>query len=89
MAWLDSALLRSSFAPDLRTLGVWPATVALEPGQPVVAKGLVRSHIGNWPDNRSACCWLSDGKNVTPVQRASDSLPAFATGPRRRPQSIF
>ena len=23
---------------------------------------------------------VSDGKNVTPVQRASDSLPAFATG---------
>ncbi len=76
------ARLISSTASSSRrfaTLGVG-TTSNVEIGQPVRApEGLVGRVLEVGPTT-ARILLVSDGKNVTPVQRASDSLPAFATG---------
>ncbi len=77
MARLISSTASSS--RRIATLGVG-STSGLEPGQPVRSpEGLVGRILETGPTTARVLL-VSDGKNVTPVQRASDSLPAFATG---------
>ena len=77
MARLISSTASSS--RRIATLGVG-STSGLEPGQPVRSpEGLVGRILEIGPTTARVLL-VSDGKNVTPVQRASDSLPAFATG---------
>jgi|TARA_R110002126_G_scaffold10236_49_gene46337 rod shape-determining protein MreC len=69
----------ASSARRLATLGVG-SNSGLEAGQPVRSpEGLVGRILETGPTTARVLL-VSDGKNVTPVQRASDSLPAFATG---------
>ena len=69
----------SSSSRRIATLGVG-SNDGLEPGQPVRSpEGLVGRILETGPTTARVLL-VSDGKNVTPVQRASDSLPAFATG---------
>ena len=77
MARLISSTASSS--RRIATLGVGSSS-GLEPGQPVRSpEGLVGRILETGPTTARVLL-VSDGKNVTPVQRASDSLPAFATG---------
>lgn len=77
MARLISSTASSS--RRIATLGVG-STSGLEPGQPVRSpEGLVGRILETGPTTARVLL-VSDGQNVTPVQRASDSLPAFATG---------
>ena len=77
MARLISSTASSS--RRIATLGVG-SNSGLEPGQPVRSpEGLVGRILETGPTTARVLL-VSDGKNVTPVQRASDSLPAFATG---------
>ena len=77
MARLISSTASSS--RRIATLGVGSSS-GLEPGQPVRSpEGLVGRIVETGPTTARVLL-VSDGKNVTPVQRASDSLPAFATG---------
>jgi len=77
MARLISSTASSS--RRIATLGVGRNS-GLEPGQPVRSpEGLVGRILETGPTTARVLL-VSDGKNVTPVQRASDSLPAFATG---------
>ncbi len=77
MARLISSTASSS--RRIATLGVG-SNKGLEPGQPVRSpEGLVGRILESGPTTARVLL-VSDGKNVTPVQRASDSLPAFATG---------
>ncbi|VWX56961.1 rod shape-determining protein MreC [Sphingorhabdus sp. 109] len=69
----------ASSARRIATLGVG-SNNGLEPGQPVRSpEGLVGRILETGPSTARVLL-VSDSKNVTPVQRASDSLPAFATG---------
>ncbi|NRD90783.1 rod shape-determining protein MreC [Sphingopyxis sp. BSNA05] len=69
----------ASSARRIATLGVGSSS-GLEPGQPVRSpEGLVGRILETGPTTARVLL-VSDSKNVTPVQRASDSLPAFATG---------
>ncbi len=77
MARLISSTASSS--RRIATLGVGSSS-GLEPGQPVRSpEGLVGRILETGPTTARVLL-VSDGQNVTPVQRASDSLPAFATG---------
>lgn len=77
MARLISSTASSS--RRIATLGVG-SNSGLESGQPVRSpEGLVGRILETGPTTARVLL-VSDGKNVTPVQRASDSLPAFATG---------
>tara|TARA_R110001606_G_scaffold105716_1_gene229981 strand:+ start:7946 stop:8848 length:903 start_codon:yes stop_codon:yes gene_type:complete len=77
MARLISSTASSS--RRIATLGVG-SNSGLEPGQPVRSpEGLVGRILETGPTTARVLL-VSDSKNVTPVQRASDSLPAFATG---------
>ncbi len=77
MARLISSTASSS--RRIATLGVGSSS-GLEAGQPVRSpEGLVGRILETGPTTARVLL-VSDGKNVTPVQRASDSLPAFATG---------
>ena len=77
MARLISSTASSS--RRIATLGVGSSS-GLEPGHPVRSpEGLVGRILETGPTTARVLL-VSDGKNVTPVQRASDSLPAFATG---------
>jgi len=77
MARLISSTASSS--RRIATLGVGSSS-GLEPGQPVRSpEGLVGRILETGPTTARVLL-VSDSKNVTPVQRASDSLPAFATG---------
>tara|TARA_R110000824_G_scaffold17309_5_gene70456 strand:- start:10808 stop:11713 length:906 start_codon:yes stop_codon:yes gene_type:complete len=77
MARLISSTASSS--RRIATLGVG-SNSGLLPGQPVRSpEGLVGRILETGPTTARVLL-VSDGKNVTPVQRASDSLPAFATG---------
>ncbi|MEJ6676851.1 rod shape-determining protein MreC [Parasphingorhabdus sp.] len=77
MARLISSTASSS--RRIATLGVG-SNSGLEPGQPGRSpEGLVGRILETGPTTARVLL-VSDGKNVTPVQRASDSLPAFATG---------
>ncbi|CAO1652611.1 rod shape-determining protein MreC [Parasphingorhabdus sp. NYA22] len=77
MARLISSTASSS--RRIATLGIGSSS-GLEPGQPVRSpEGLVGRILETGPTTARVLL-VSDGKNVTPVQRASDSLPAFATG---------
>ncbi len=77
MARLISSTASSS--RRIATLGVGSSS-GLEIGQPVRSpEGLVGRILETGPTTARVLL-VSDGKNVTPVQRASDSLPAFATG---------
>jgi rod shape-determining protein MreC len=77
MARLISSTASSS--RRIATLGVGSRS-GLEPGQPVRSpEGLVGRILETGPTTARVLL-VSDSKNVTPVQRASDSLPAFATG---------
>ena len=69
----------SSSSRRIATLGVG-STSGVEVGQPVrVPEGLVGRVLETGPTT-ARILLVSDSKNVIPVQRASDSLPAFATG---------
>ena len=77
MARLISSTASSS--RRIATLGVGSSS-GLEPGQPVRSpEGLVGRILETGPTTARVLL-VSDGNNVTPVQRARDSLPAFATG---------
>ncbi|WP_417611977.1 rod shape-determining protein MreC [Parasphingorhabdus sp.] len=77
MARLISSTASSS--RRIATLGVGSSS-GLEPGQPVRSpEGLVGRILETGPTTARVLL-VSDGNNVTPVQRASDSLPAFVTG---------
>ena len=77
MARLISSTASSS--RRIATLGVG-STSGLEVGQPVRSpEGLVGRILETGPTTARVLL-VSDSKNVTPVQRASDSLPAFVTG---------
>ena len=77
MARLISSTASSS--RRIATLGVG-SNSGMESGQPVRSpEGLVGRILETGPTTARVLL-VSDGKNVTPVQRASDSLPAFATG---------
>lgn len=77
MARLISSTASSS--RRIATLGVGSSS-GLEPGQPVRSpEGLVGRILETGPTTARVLL-VSDSQNVTPVQRASDSLPAFATG---------
>ncbi|WP_417621699.1 rod shape-determining protein MreC [Parasphingorhabdus sp.] len=77
MARLISSTASSS--RRIATLGVGSSS-GLEPGQPVRSpEGLVGRILETGPTTARVLL-VSDSKNVTPVQRASDSLAAFATG---------
>ena len=74
-------LISSSASSSRRiaTLGVGSSS-GIEIGQPVRApEGLVGRVLEIGPTT-SRVLLLSDNQNVTPVKRASDELPAFATG---------
>ncbi|MEM8919490.1 MAG: rod shape-determining protein MreC [Pseudomonadota bacterium] len=69
----------SSSSRRIATLGVG-STSGVESGQPVRApEGLVGRVLETGPTT-ARILLVSDGQNVTPVKRASDELPAFATG---------
>ncbi|QJB68410.1 rod shape-determining protein MreC [Parasphingorhabdus halotolerans] len=69
----------SSSSRRIATLGLG-STSGLLVGQPVRApEGLVGRVLETGPST-SRILLVSDAKNVTPVKRASDELPAFATG---------
>ncbi|MEL6876087.1 MAG: rod shape-determining protein MreC [Pseudomonadota bacterium] len=69
----------SSSSRRIATLGVGN-TSGVESGQPVRApEGLVGRVLETGPTT-ARILLVSDGQNVTPVKRASDELPAFATG---------
>ncbi|SIN92291.1 rod shape-determining protein MreC [Parasphingorhabdus marina DSM 22363] len=69
----------SSSSRRIATLGVGN-TSGVEAGQPVRApEGLVGRVLETGPTT-ARILLVSDGQNVTPVKRASDELPAFATG---------
>lgn len=77
MARLISSTTSSS--RRIATLGLGSAS-GIEIGQPVRApEGLIGRVLEVGPST-ARILLVSDGKNVTPVQRANDSLPAFATG---------
>ncbi len=77
MARLISSTASSS--RRIATLGVGRNS-GVESGQPVRSpEGLVGRILETGPTTARVLL-VSDSKNVTPVQRASDSLPAFATG---------
>ncbi|MEO9633903.1 MAG: rod shape-determining protein MreC [Parasphingorhabdus sp.] len=77
MARLISSTASSS--RRIATLGVGSSS-GLLPGQPVRSpEGLVGRILETGPTTARVLL-VSDSKNVTPVQRAGDSLPAFATG---------
>lgn len=77
MARLISSTAASS--RRMATLGVG-STSDVESGQPVRApEGLVGRVLETGPTT-ARILLVSDGQNVTPVKRASDELPAFATG---------
>ena len=69
----------SSSSRRIATLGLG-STSGIQSGQPVRApEGLVGRVLETGPTT-ARILLVSDGKNVTPVKRASDELPAFATG---------
>ena len=69
----------SSSSRRIATLGLGRNS-GIKIGQPVRApEGLVGRVLETGPTT-SRILLVSDGKNVTPVKRASDELPAFATG---------
>lgn len=69
----------SSSSRRIATLGIGSTSGVLI-GQPVRApEGLVGRVLETGPTT-ARILLVSDGKNVTPVKRASDELPAFATG---------
>lgn len=69
----------SSSSRRIATLGLG-ATDGILIGQPVRApEGLVGRVLETGPTT-ARILLVSDGQNVTPVKRASDELPAFATG---------
>lgn len=69
----------SSSSRRIATLGLG-ATDGILTGQPVRApEGLVGRVLETGPTT-ARILLVSDGQNVTPVKRASDELPAFATG---------
>lgn len=69
----------SSSSRRIATLGIGSSSGVLV-GQPVRApEGLIGRVLETGPTT-ARILLVSDGKNVTPVKRAKDELPAFATG---------
>ncbi len=69
----------SSSSRRIATLGIGSTSGVLA-GQPVRApEGLIGRVLETGPTT-ARILLLSDGKNVTPVKRAKDEVPAFATG---------